>query len=42
LLRAFIRLPEYEFRDTENEPLYRFLAHHEITAICTYPESARA
>lgn len=30
------RNAEYAFRDTENEPLYHFLAHLEIAATCTY------
>ena len=32
------RNAEYAFRDTEDEPLYHFLAHLEIAATCTYPE----
>jgi hypothetical protein len=32
------RNAEYAFRDTEDEPLYHFLAHVEIAATCIYPE----
>jgi hypothetical protein len=32
------RNPENAFRDTEQEPLYHFLAHLELAATYTYPE----
>jgi hypothetical protein len=37
-LNHYAHNPEYAFRDTEEEPLYHFLAHLEIAAIFTFPE----